>query len=193
MPVVDVLTRKVVRIDFPAHRLKSHLEAQEHDPINGIHLENNINVISNSSLSSKTTAPLHLLTGSKVKEAIENGLELSTIEEAFKASGRDRIKPPLTRFEFLPDLRSKIMERSDDVVDLPSNSRCGCNDSPNEHVETNGIISLTNQHDDTNGVSLNNGNDEAETAKANPSASGYQSRPPLRPLHVIQPEGPSFK
>lgn len=167
--MVDVLTRKVIRIDFPANRIKSKLDPQSNENQD---LNDQSEIIKNDSnqfkMSSGSTAPNHLRSGSKIQHALQNGLDPETISKALLDSGRDRIKPSMTRFEYLPDLRLKSIQSNSGPEHIQSPSNCACSDSVNGVIETD------------------------HHKASEPDLDPHSTRPVLRPLHVIQPEGPSF-
>ncbi|THG96534.1 hypothetical protein EW026_g5317 [Hermanssonia centrifuga] len=107
IPVVDSITKKVIHIDFPPRHTKPSSSSSMYSPT-GLDLDLS---------SSKTTPP-------------------TLSEDAFSASNRERIPPPLENGDFLPDLMKENAEKT---------------------------------------------------------GKPFKLRDDIKPLHIVQPEGVSFK
>ncbi|CAH7673550.1 copper amine oxidase [Phakopsora pachyrhizi] len=97
--LVDILSKKIVHVDFPPIRSLS----KRHP--------------SSIELSSKTTKPPNLLTKQSPKTNGkpngDEGLSDEDVDFALKSSGRQRIFPPLNKFDYLPNL---LLESSNKLI-----------------------------------------------------------------------------
>ncbi|KAH9808730.1 copper amine oxidase [Melampsora americana] len=161
VPVLDTLTKKLIRIDFPSSRKtlkpdsKNLSDSKEKKKI--------------FELTSGTTLPIKF----NLKETLEKDEidERCDLEKSLKFSGRERIKPPWTRYEYLPELSCKN----------PNHFTLG--------LDCNGKI---NGNEEREKIENSNGNRNGNGSLLEDHQL-HSARPPLRPLHVIQPEGPSFE